>query len=93
MLSTGLVSPRVARPDPLSISPITAPMVHELRAMLDDLDALCLAALLRELGRVLYNREIVRWRVVVDISDELLDDALAPARLRLTEQLLRGRRA
>jgi hypothetical protein len=37
---------------------------------------------------VLYNREINRWRVVVDVSDELLDQALAPARARLTDKML-----
>jgi hypothetical protein len=61
--------------------------------LLEGLDALSLAGLLRELGAVLYNRQIREWRVVVDVSDQLLDAATLPARVRLTERLVeRGSR-
>ena len=70
-----------------------APLLERFRALLAELDALCLAAMLPELGVVLYNREIVRWRVMMDISDELLDQALLPARARMTETMLRRRGA
>ena len=60
----------------------------DFREALTKLQTLPLAALLRELGAVLYNREIAAWRVLVDVSDELIDHAMLEARARMTEQWL-----
>lgn len=63
--------------------------VQRLHTFFDTIGDVGLAALLRELGRALYNREIQAWRVLVDISDELLDRETYDAKARLTEKWLR----
>jgi hypothetical protein len=65
----------------------TSGEITRLRSTLGDLDTLPLAALLRELGVVLYNRDIVRWRALTDISDEMLDGATLAARSRLVARV------
>ena len=74
--------------DPASLSESGGHAAHRFRATLAQLDALALAALLRELGAVLYNRDILRWRVLTDISDELIDVATLAARARLTDRAI-----
>jgi hypothetical protein len=64
----------------------------ELRALLRALDAAALAALLHELGFELYRRELSRWRVVSDLADELLDESMHEARVRLARTLTRLRK-
>jgi hypothetical protein len=76
------------RPDPASLCEASGGTLVCFRTTMATLDTMALAALLRELGIVLYNREILRWRVLTDISDELIDVATLPARVRLTERLL-----
>jgi hypothetical protein len=70
---------------------VQSPERAQLRALLTALDDPTIAALLREIGHVLYNREILRWRVLTDVSDELLDRATAPARIRLLDRALAAR--
>lgn len=65
---------------------VPSPEAYRLRQLLAALDALPLATLLRELGAVLYNREIRQWAVLTDIADELLDEATLAARRRLFER-------
>ena len=79
-------APRLRRP--AAADTVIAPEVYRLRALLAALEDLSLAALLRELGTVLYNREIQRWAVLSDISDELIDQATLDARRRITERML-----
>lgn len=66
----------------------TAEDVQAFRALLKALGPLPLAALLRELGAVLFNREVIRWRVLVDIADELVDAEMLAVRERLIERAL-----
>ncbi|MGH7393371.1 MAG: hypothetical protein ACREM3_28540 [Candidatus Rokuibacteriota bacterium] len=61
---------------------------RDLTHLLQSLDGLALAALLRELGVELYRREIARWRVLTDISDELLDQLTFAARRKLITRVL-----
>jgi hypothetical protein len=63
--------------------------VQRLHLLFDAVGDVGLAALLRELGRALYNREIHAWGVLVDISDELLERATASADQRLTDKWLK----
>jgi len=62
--------------------------IEAFRALLAALGPLPLAALLRELGVILFNREVIRWRVLVDISDELIDGEMLAVRERLIERVL-----
>lgn len=57
--------------------------ITKLRSTLKDLDVLPLAALLRELGAVLYNRDVSQYRALTDVSDELLDTVTLRARQAL----------
>lgn len=56
--------------------------------MLRELDPASFAALLRELAAEAYNRDISRYRVLLDISEELLDGATLAARERLADRWL-----
>lgn len=47
------------------------------------------AALLRELGVALYERDIREWRVLSGISDELLDRSTLKEREELAEVIIR----
>lgn len=62
--------------------------IEAFRALLAALGPLPLAALLRELGVILFNREVIRWRVLVDISDELIDAEMLAVRERLIERVI-----
>ncbi len=62
--------------------------VPRLHVLFDAVGDLGLAALLRELGRALHNRDVLAWKVLVDVSDELLDRATADARRRIGERWL-----
>jgi hypothetical protein len=66
--------------------------LDDLRRVLRSLDAPALAALLHELGFELYRRELSRWRVVSDLADELLDESMHQARVRLAATLTRLRK-
>jgi len=68
--------------------PDTPQDVEQLRTTLKHLHALSLAALLREVAAVLFNRSVNRWRVLVDISDELIDAEMLAVRERLIERVL-----
>ncbi len=76
-------TPKAARSDN---DTVTDPSV--VRQALRVLEAPAMAALLRELGHELYNREILEWRVLTDISAELIDRATFAGRARLAEQWL-----
>jgi hypothetical protein len=52
------------------------------------LDNLSLASLLHEIAPTLYNREVMRWRVLTDIRDELVDRETFAARDRLLARSL-----
>jgi hypothetical protein len=60
----------------------------DLSSFLRSLDALALAALLRELGVELYRREIARWRVLAELSDELIDSVTFSARRTLARYIV-----
>ena len=81
-----------SRPRSGSLKPVPETEVEKLRATLADLDHLPLAALLRELGAILYNRDISQWKVLTDVSDELLDEATLEARKRMTERMIADQR-
>lgn len=51
-------------------------------------DVLRLEALLRELAAEAYNRNISRYGILVDISDELVDAVSFDARVRITDKWL-----
>src|SRR5207247_8324221 len=51
------------------------------------LETLGLSALLKDAGRELFNRDIIRWREVADIANELLDRETLPDRSRLVNQM------
>jgi hypothetical protein len=74
-----LLQPAVPVPRP-------AQLVH---LFFDDIGPLGMAAFLREAGRWLYNRDITQWRVLVDVSDELLERETFAAKERLLETWLR----
>lgn len=56
--------------------------------MLRELDPVSFAALLRELATEAYNRNISRYGVLIDISDELIDAVTFDARVRITDKWL-----
>lgn len=54
--------------------PVPAPgPSRRVQAFLRRLDDLSFAALLRELGHRLYEKDVREWRSMIDISDELVD--------------------
>jgi len=62
------------------------------RRMLRELDMVSFAALLRELAVEIYNRDIRRYSVLIDITDEIIDQATLAARARITDRwILAGR--
>lgn len=93
--------PRPARAVPASVGvpsaarqfdaiPTTIGTRSQLRAFLGAMESTALAALLRDMGIELYNREIREWRVLTEISDELLDRETVAARGRLVDRWLAG---
>ena len=58
-----------------------------VQAWFRQLETLGLSALLKDAGRELFNRDIIRWREVADIANELLDRETLPARSRLVNQM------
>ena len=58
-----------------------------VQAWFRQLGTLGLSALLKDAGRELFNRDIIRWREVADVANELLDRETLPARSRLVNQM------
>ena len=62
--------------------------LEAFRRLLSELDPASFAALLRELATEAYNRNISRYGVLVDISNELLDAVTFAARVRIVDKWL-----
>lgn len=67
--------------------------IVEFRGILRALNASDVAALLRELGHELYQRELRSWRVLIDMSDELIDQETMAARQHTAQRLIAEERA
>src|SRR5215510_10399192 len=75
---------------PAEVVDVQTAQVEAFRSFLHHLPPLMLSALLRELAVALYNSDIGvgRWRVLLDVSDELLDSATEAATIRLAEKFI-----
>jgi hypothetical protein len=60
-----------------------------LHRWLKSLELPALAVFVRELGMVLYERNVRRWRVLLDIAAELDDESLMAARRAAAESFSR----
>lgn len=67
-------------------------IVGEFRSMLRALSSGAMAALLTELAFQLYSRDIVRWRVLTELADELMDRETFLAKRHLNEAWLKSTR-